>query len=57
MSKQVSPHAALLMLHWQNSVADPNGVWGKSLYPQIVKNNSIVNAQKVLQAPRATAAC
>ncbi len=52
MSKQVSPHAALLMLHWQNSVADPNGVWGKSLYPQIVKNNSIVNAQKVLRAAR-----
>lgn len=52
MSKQVSPESALLMLHWQNSVADPKGVWGKSLYPQIMKNNSIDNAQKVLRAAR-----
>jgi nicotinamidase-related amidase len=52
MSKQVSPESALLMLHWQNSVADPKGVWGKSLYPQIMKNNSIENAQKVLKAAR-----
>jgi nicotinamidase-related amidase len=52
MSKQVSPESALLMLHWQNSVADPNGVWGKNLYPQIMKNNSIANAQKVLRAAR-----
>ena len=52
MSKQVSPESALLMLHWQNSVADPKGIWGKSLYPQITKNNSIYNAQKVLDAAR-----
>ena len=52
MAKQVLPDSALLMLHWQNSVADPNGVWGKSLYPQIKKNNSIENAQKVLRAAR-----
>ncbi len=52
MTKHVLPESALLMLHWQNSVADPNGVWGKSLYPQIKKNNSIANAQKVLRAAR-----
>ena len=52
MPKQVSPESALLMLHWQNSVADPKGIWGKSLYPQITKNNSIYNAQKVLDAAR-----
>ena len=53
MSRNVLPESALLMLHWQNSVADPKGVWGKQLYPQIVKNNSIKNAQKVLEAARA----
>ena len=52
MSRQVSAESALLMLHWQNSVADPKGVWGKNLYPQIVKNNSIKNAQNVLKAAR-----
>ena len=51
-----SPESALLMLHWQNSVADPKGVWGKNLYPQIEKNNSIKNAQKVLKLP-VTRAC
>lgn len=44
--------SALLMLHWQNSVADPKGVWGKQLYPQVKKNNSIANAKKVLNAAR-----
>jgi len=44
--------SALLMLHWQNSVANPKGVWGKNLYPQIVKNNSIENARTVLNAAR-----
>jgi len=53
MSKQVSPQSALLMCHWQNSVAHPKGVWGKNLYPQIEKNNSIKNAQNVLKAARA----
>ncbi len=44
--------SALLMLHWQNSVANPKGVWGKDLYPQVKKNNSIKNAKKVLKAAR-----
>lgn len=44
--------SALLMLHWQNSVAHPKGVWGKMLYPQVKKNNSIENARKVLKAAR-----
>ena len=53
MSRKVPTNSALLMLHWQNSVADPKGVWGKSLYPQIKKNDSIKHAQAVLQAARA----
>lgn len=53
MSKKVPINAALLMLHWQNSVADPKGIWGKSLYPQIKKNDSIKHAQAVLEAARA----
>jgi len=44
--------SALLMLHWQNSVANPRGVWGKALYPQVKKNNSIKHAKKVLAAAR-----
>jgi len=44
--------SALLMLHWQNSVANPKGVWGKMLYPQVKKNNSIANAKEVLAAAR-----
>ncbi len=52
MSKRVSPESALLMLHWQNSVCDPRGVWGKNLCPQIEKTNAIKNAQKVLTTAR-----
>ena len=52
MSRQVSPGAALLMLHWQNSVCDPKGIWGKTLCHQIEKNNAIKNAQKVLTLAR-----
>ena len=33
MAKRVSPDAALLMLHWQNSVCDPKGVWGRNSLP------------------------
>lgn len=53
MSKRISPAAALLMLHWQNSVCDPKGVWGKNLCRQIEKNGAIANAQKVLATARA----
>ena len=52
MSRQVFPESALLMLHWQNSVCDPKGVWGKNLCRQIEKNNAIKNAQNVLKAAR-----
>jgi nicotinamidase-related amidase len=52
MSKRISPDAALLMLHWQNSVCDPKGVWGKNLCRQIEKNGAISNAQKVLATAR-----
>jgi nicotinamidase-related amidase len=40
------------MLHWQNSVCDPKGIWGKTLCHQIEKNNAIKNAQKVLTLAR-----
>jgi nicotinamidase-related amidase len=52
MAKRVSPEAALLMLHWQNSVCDPKGVWGKNLCRQIEKNNAVKNAQSVLATAR-----
>jgi nicotinamidase-related amidase len=52
MVKRVPPEAALLMLHWQNSVCDPRGVWGKNLCRQIEKNNAIRNAQSVLATAR-----
>ena len=52
MSKRVSAEAALLMLHWQNSVCDPKGVWGKNLCRQIEKNGAIANAQRVLATAR-----
>ena len=52
MSKRVSAEAALLMLHWQNSVCDPKGVWGKNLCRQIEKNGAIGNAQRVLATAR-----
>jgi hypothetical protein len=52
MFKHISATPALLMLHGQNSVADPKGVWGKDLCRQIEKNNSIENAQNALKAAR-----
>jgi len=52
MAKRVSPEAALLMLHWQNSVCDPKGIWGKNLCRQIEKNNAVKNAQNVLSTAR-----
>jgi nicotinamidase-related amidase len=52
MSNRVPPESALLMLHWQNSVCDPKGVWGKNLCRQIEKNNAIKNAQNVLAIAR-----
>jgi len=52
MARQVSAEAALLMLHWQNSVCDPRGVWGKNLCGQIEKNGAVRNAQGVLKTAR-----
>ncbi len=52
MAKRVSSEAALLMLHWQNSVCDPRGIWGRNLCRQIEKNNAIKNAQSVLSTAR-----
>ena len=45
-------NSALLVLHYQNSVAHPDGIWGKDLYPQISKNRSYENARTVLDAAR-----
>jgi nicotinamidase-related amidase len=52
MAKRVSPESALLMLHWQNSVCDLKGIWGKNLCKQIEKNNAIKNAQSALATAR-----
>jgi nicotinamidase-related amidase len=52
MSKRVSSDTALLMLHWQNSVCHPRGIWGQSLCSQIEKGASLKSAQNVLQAAR-----
>ena len=48
----MAPDAALLMLHWQNSVRDPKGIWGKNLCCRSKKNNAIKNAQSVLATAR-----
>lgn len=44
--------SAFLVLHFQNGVAHPNGVWGKYLFPQIQKNGAIGTTQKALAAAR-----
>ena len=44
--------SAFLVLHYQNGVAHPNGVWGKNLFPQIEKNGSTGNTKKALEAAR-----
>ena len=44
--------SAFLVLHFQNGVAHPDGVWGKDLFPQVQKNGSIENTKKALAAAR-----
>ena len=44
--------SAFLVLHFQNGVAHPDGVWGKHLFPQVQKNGSIENTKKALGAAR-----
>ena len=44
--------SALLVLHFQNGVAHPEGVWGKYLFPQVEKNGSVGNAKRALEAAR-----
>jgi nicotinamidase-related amidase len=44
--------SAFLVLHFQNGVAHPEGIWGKNLYPQIQKDGSIGSTQKALDAAR-----
>ena len=44
--------SALLVLHFQNGVAHPDGVWGKYLFPQVEKNGSVGNAKRALDAAR-----
>ena len=45
-------NSAFLVLHFQNGVAHPNGVWGRSLHPQVRKNNSVANTREALQRAR-----
>ena len=44
--------SGFLVLHFQNSVAHSNGVWGRNLYPQVAKNGSIENTRKAIDAAR-----
>lgn len=44
--------SAFLVLHFQNSVAHCNGVWGRQLNPQVIKNNSIQNTRRAIDAAR-----
>ena len=44
--------SAFLVLHFQNGVAHPDGVWGKHLFPQVQKNGSIENTRRALSAAR-----
>jgi nicotinamidase-related amidase len=43
---------AFLVLHFQNGVAHPDGVWGKYLFPQVEKNESVGNARRALDVAR-----
>ena len=45
-------NSAFLVLHYQNGVAHPDGVWGKNLFPQIEKNGATGNTVKALEAAR-----
>ena len=45
--------SAFLVLHYQNGVAHPKGVWGKNLFPQIEKSGATTKTQKALEAARA----
>ena len=46
-------NSAFLVLHFQNGVAHPDGVWGRNLHPQVQKNNSVENTRTALQRARA----
>ncbi len=45
-------NSAFLVLHFQNSVAHPRGVWGRNLHPQVAKNNSVENTRAAISAAR-----
>lgn len=44
--------SAFLVLHYQNGVAHPKGVWGKNLFPQIQKSGATPRTRKALAAAR-----
>ena len=46
-------NSAFLILHFQNSVAHPDGVWGRNLHPQLQKNGAVENTINALQRARA----
>ena len=49
--------SAFLVLHFQNGVAHPDGVWGKHLFPQVEKNGSVGNARSGRSTLPGSAAC
>ncbi|WP_170481214.1 cysteine hydrolase family protein [Ruegeria arenilitoris] len=44
--------SAFLVLHYQNSVAHPNGIWGSELFSQISKDETYTNAKHALETAR-----
>ena len=46
--------SALLILHYQNSVVHPEGIWGQNLRSQIDKMEAIEQSMRVLKAARNT---
>lgn len=46
-------NSAFLVLHFQNGVAHPEGVWGRNLHRQIQKNDAIENTRTAIERARA----
>ena len=46
-------NSAFLVLHFQNGVAHPDGVWGRNLCRQIEKNSAVENTRAAIERARA----
>ena len=55
MARRVSPEAALLMLHWQNSVCDPKGVLGQNCSAGRSRRTTPSKTPRACSRPRAIA--